>query len=74
MISKGDINTWSEDRKISIEKESTVLVNKLFEETEQILSGYKNCIDLFAKELLEYRSLSIEHIDDWKNKILKKAS
>ena len=64
-----EMDKWSENRKIAVEKESTDFVNLIFKETEILLTTYKQLLNAYADELLEHRSLSIEDINHWKESI-----
>lgn len=70
-IKGGDIQNWSEDRKLKLENESNKLVTEVFKETESILKEYKELIIEFSNELINSKSLSKEDIEEWKLKIKK---
>lgn len=71
-INAGSTVDWSEERKVILEKESSALTTKLFNETTEWLTKNKELLESCAKELLEHKSISKDIIDKWKMKIPKK--
>lgn len=70
-INTGSVLEWSEERKIILERESSALTTKLFDETIEWLTKNKALLESCAKELLEHKSISKDITDQWKEKITK---
>ncbi len=66
-----DRKNWSENKKLTFETEVKEYIDKKFEDVISILKNYKELIDDFSKDLIKHKSLSIEDLKIWKNKMTK---
>ncbi len=68
-IHLGDASFWSNERKQKIENEENNLMSEQFEKTEEILTTNKSLLKEIAITLLEYKEISGEIMNNFKNKI-----